>query len=596
MMTVLTWLAYCLIIAGVLAAAAGAWETSARWSGRPVRWAWMGALAGSVTLPWLLRLLPEQTVLPAIPMTVPMLTLDPLVVGAGAASAGWSAVEVALAAWAVLSVVAAAYVVYLLIHLGRARRGWRQTELDGQRIYVTRNTGPAALGVREPVVVIPAWALALEADLRGLLLQHEREHVSAGDPKLLLAGLVLVAAMPWNPVLWLQVIRLRNAIELDCDGRVLARGADPERYGSLLLEVGRRRGGSSLVMATFAEPRLFLRERISRIAKWPHERRPGRAWLFSAIALALCATALSARDPLRARVGAGAADALSNTKSGVMSDATSGAISSPSVAAERAVLPADTPVFTPMTVAPELQNRDEVRTALEQSYPPMLRDAGIGGRPTVWFHIDPDGVVQAARLSKPSGHPALDEAALSVAKMMRFSPALNVDRRVAVWVELPIIFAPPGAATRPTITGREPAQRTAPADPAEAVAPVQPAGRVEPRTPPTPETEAAVRAGPVFTPMTVAPDLTNRDVVAQALQQHYPPMLRDAGIGGRPTAWFYIDATGTVQQVRLEKSSGHPALDEAALRVGQLMQFTPARNRDKPVAVWVELPIIFTAR
>lgn len=592
MMTVLTWLAYCLIIAGVLAAAAGAWETSARWSGRPVRWAWLGALVGSVTLPWLLRLLPEQTALPVIPMTVPVFSLDPVVADVVAESAGWSAVDVALTGWAVLSVLAVAYVSYLLTRLGHARRGWRQTELDGQRVFVTRNTGPAALGVREPAVVIPAWALALEADLRGLLLQHEREHVRAGDPKLLLAGLVLVAAMPWNPVLWLQLVRLRNAIELDCDGRVLARGADPERYGSLLLEVGRRRGSSSLVMATFAEPRLFLRERISRIAQWPHERRRGRAWLFSAIALALCATALSARDPLRTRGGA-----VAGATTGAMSDATSGAISLPSVAAERAVLPSDTPVFTPMTVAPELQNRAEVQAALLESYPPMLRDAGIGGRPTVWFHIDPDGVVQATRLSKPSGHPALDEAALSVAGIMRFSPALNRDRRVAVWVELPIIFAPPGTATRPTVTGREPAQRTAPADPPDAVPPAQPARqRAEPRAPQTPETEAAVRAGPVFTPMTVAPELANREVVGQALKQHYPPMLRDAGIGGRPTVWLYIDATGIVQQVRLEKSSGHPSLDEAALRVGAIMEFTPARNRDDAVAVWVELPIIFTAR
>jgi TonB family protein len=591
MMTVLTWLAYCLIIAGVLAAAAGAWETSARWSGRPVRWAWLGALAGSVTLPWLLRLLPEQTALPAIPVTVPVFSLDPVVAGAVAESAGWSAVDVALMGWAALSVLAIAYVFYLLTRLAHARRGWRQTELDGQRVFVTRNMGPAALGVRKPVVVIPAWALALETDLRGLLLQHEREHVRAGDPKVLLAGLVLVAAMPWNAVLWLQLVRLRNAIELDCDGRVLARGADPERYGSLLLEVGRRRGGSSLVMATFAEPRLFLRERIRRIAKWPHERRRGRAWLFSAIALALCATALSARDPMRARGGD-----VTGATTGAMSDATSGTIFPPSVPAGRAVLPSDTPVFTPMTVAPELQNRAEIQAALLASYPPMLRDAGIGGRPTVWFHIDPDGIVQTTLLSKPSGHPALDEAALSVAKMMRFSPALNHDRRVAVWVELPIIFAPTGVETRPTVTGRDPAQRTAPADPPGAVAPAQPdRQRAESRAQ-TPETEAAVRAGPVFTPMTVAPELANREVVGQALQQHYPPMLRDAGIGGRPTAWFYIDATGTVQQVRLEKSSGHPSLDEAALRVGHLMQFTPARLRDKPVAVWVELPIIFTAR
>src|SRR5690606_36406073 len=98
--------------------------------------------------------------------------------------------------------------------------------------------------------VVPAWVLELDAELRGLLLRHERAHAAAGDPRVLLAGLFLVAAMPWNPIVWLQLIRLRNAIELDCDARVLSAGADPERYGSLLIEVGRRRSAHALVLTT----------------------------------------------------------------------------------------------------------------------------------------------------------------------------------------------------------------------------------------------------------------------------------------------------------------------------------------------------------
>jgi hypothetical protein len=50
-------------------------------------------------------------------------------------------------------------------------------------------------------------------------------------------------------------------------------------------------------------------------------------------------------------------------------------------------------------------NRDEVQRALEREYPKELRDAGIGGR------------------------------------MIRFSPALNKDRRVPVWITMPITFS-----------------------------------------------------------------------------------------------------------------------------------------------------------
>lgn len=98
------------------------------------------------------------------------------------------------------------------------------------------------------------------------------------------------------------------------------------------------------------------------------------------------------------------------------------------------------PTFTPMTVRPELQNSGDIQRALVRNYPPLLRDAGIGGTPVVWFFIDENGRVVRTLLSKSSGYPALDEAAINVANQMRFSPALNRDKKVQVWVEIPIVF------------------------------------------------------------------------------------------------------------------------------------------------------------
>lgn len=98
------------------------------------------------------------------------------------------------------------------------------------------------------------------------------------------------------------------------------------------------------------------------------------------------------------------------------------------------------PTFTPYTVSPDLRNRDEVGRALEREYPPLLRDAGLGGRVNVWLFINEEGIVQNTRVNESSGHPSLDEAALKVANVMRFSPALNRDKRVPVWVSIPITF------------------------------------------------------------------------------------------------------------------------------------------------------------
>ncbi len=106
-----------------------------------------------------------------------------------------------------------------------------------------------------------------------------------------------------------------------------------------------------------------------------------------------------------------------------------------------AVVDEETPFFTPFTVAPDILNRREIVTAMARSYPPMLREAGIGGEVHVFFYIDETGRVKVTRLAESSGHPRLDAAALEVAGLYEFSPAINRDRKVAVWVSFPVMFA-----------------------------------------------------------------------------------------------------------------------------------------------------------
>ena len=78
--------------------------------------------------------------------------------------------------------------------------------------------------------------------------------------------------------------------------------------------------------------------------------------------------------------------------------------------------------------------------ALEREYPPILRDAGIGGTVQVHFFIDEEGMVQRTLVAQTSGHASLDEAALRVANVFRFSPALNLDKIVPVWIAIPVTF------------------------------------------------------------------------------------------------------------------------------------------------------------
>ena len=114
--------------------------------------------------------------------------------------------------------------------------------------------------------------------------------------------------------------------------------------------------------------------------------------------------------------------------------------------------------------------------------------------------------------------------------------------------------------------------------------------------PPTASASEDISAAPRFTPFTVRPELKNRADVARLLERNYPPLLRDAGIGGETLVWFFIDESGRVQKTQINKSSGYDALDQAALAVAEQMEFSPALNRDKRVPVWVAIPIVFSSR
>lgn len=116
---------------------------------------------------------------------------------------------------------------------------------------------------------------------------------------------------------------------------------------------------------------------------------------------------------------------------------------------------------------------------------------------------------------------------------------------------------------------------------------------IENLPPPPSGDEGDISAAPTFTPMTVAPSMKNNREIARALEKFYPPLLRDAGIGGTVNVWFFIDENGRVQKTQINETSGYDAFDEAALKVADIMEFSPAYNRDQKVPVWVALDITF---
>jgi TonB family protein len=106
--------------------------------------------------------------------------------------------------------------------------------------------------------------------------------------------------------------------------------------------------------------------------------------------------------------------------------------------------------------------------------------------------------------------------------------------------------------------------------------------------------DAPTRDG--FAIVKTLPRLLNSDEVTRALVRNYPAFLRDAGVGGDVLIWLLIDENGRVIDTDVRESSGHAALDKAAMEVGEVMRFSPASNRDQRVKVWVSVPVKFRTR
>jgi beta-lactamase regulating signal transducer with metallopeptidase domain len=152
--------------------------------------------------------------------------------------------------------------------LRRVRVRAQQTELAGHPALLTDTIGPAVAGLRNPVVFVPKWVLALDEPSQRLLMAHEVEHVRKRDTTTLFAGALGVALMPWNPVVWWTVRRLRLAVEQDCDARVLASHPGVRRYADLLLVAASRHGLTTrLLAAHFGEHSSDLMRRIDTMTR-----------------------------------------------------------------------------------------------------------------------------------------------------------------------------------------------------------------------------------------------------------------------------------------------------------------------------------------
>ena len=77
------------------------------------------------------------------------------------------------------------------------------------------------------------------------------------------------------------------------------------------------------------------------------------------------------------------------------------------------------------------------------------------------------------------------------------------------------------------------------------------------------------------------------------MQDYYPEVSRRNNEEGRPVVKICVNAAGKIESVEIASPSGHPLLDEAALKVAKAFRFKPATSEGKPVTSCPTLPVKF---
>lgn len=302
----LSWMMYALILSALIALAATALERAARVLDLQARWVWVTAMAASVGIPVWLRFGPMVSVASqatdaataegagsTLSMLIPLLDSmanpsSPLLLRMN---------ELAGVAWAAASIALTLALLVGTVRLMRSTRLWPEESAGTETVRVSGRFGPALVGLLHPEIVLPRWVFELGKDRLDVVLLHEREHRRAHDPVVLATAVACAFLMPWNPAIWWQLARLRSAVELDCDHRVLRRGVPRLIYGEVLLDVGARAARVPLPIAALTNPVSLLERRIRMITGQAPEGRIRKAATAVALAGLVIAGACEAPTP-----------------------------------------------------------------------------------------------------------------------------------------------------------------------------------------------------------------------------------------------------------------------------------------------------------
>ena len=274
------------------------------------RWMWCAVLAVTIVIPAIYQakhrssvteVLANQIAPSPLGQAIGTGPLDALERGITAGSQSlapiisryWTIASALLVLWG----TATALRVWLLVRRSRQRGAGGDSEIiDGVPVLVTDAIGPATVGVLRSRVLVPRWVLALPGPQRRYVVRHEEEHRRSHDSLLLFVASLTLILTPWNLALWWQLRRLRLAVEMDCDNRVVSALGDANAYGELLFRVAQAASRGPRLQPAFLGAGLLERRLTALVAPVP--LRKVQRFLLPAVALGLLLLVLRMPHPV----------------------------------------------------------------------------------------------------------------------------------------------------------------------------------------------------------------------------------------------------------------------------------------------------------
>jgi TonB family protein len=460
---IITWMLASTALALLLAIAAIAAERALRTIGREARGPWVFALASAIGWPFAAPAVAAAfgrgataAVTPLAPVTTDGSTVVTISSALPVLPAAWTGrLDAALVAlWACASLALIARLLLAMRALSRMERTADRDVIDGVPVLVTPTVGPAVFGAHRPRVLMPRWLFDLDAPLRELVMRHEQEHCRARDPQLTLVVACAIALTPWNLGVWWIAKRLRLALEVDCDVRVLRHARDAERYSRLLLFIAQRQSHVRLA-PMLAESNSHLSRRIDAM----HAPRPTNPRVRTTAFALLAVCALAGSTTFAKELTAAPTIFLHARKAtapvSVVHKALGPRIERPMVhqgEVAPAAMPATTAAHTWSDTIPVIRGdtivllHDDhqvmpVPGSPQPRYPDILKQAAVEGAVLAAFVVNADGTVDTTTLKiMHSTHALFANALVAALPTMRFLPAVVNGQPVREAVQEPFIF------------------------------------------------------------------------------------------------------------------------------------------------------------